>query len=116
MVLTVPAFQWMWTYHDHLLGNHRCYTRERLVAQLEATGFEVRCTTYFQSWLLPLAWVFRRLKAPAGRGTRPDAWVSHGLLTKALRAAAAAEARYLQGNRVPFGFSIIAVAGPGATG
>jgi dolichyl-phosphate beta-glucosyltransferase len=116
MVLTVPAFQWMWTYHDHLLGHYRRYTRERLVAELEAAGLEVRYATYFQSWLLPMAWVFRRVKALAGRGTRPDAWVPPGPLNKALLALAETEARYLQGHRVPFGLSVLAVAGQGTTG
>lgn len=112
MVLTVPAFQWMWTYHDHLLGHYRRYTKARLIAELEAVGLEPERATYFQSWLLPMAWVFRKAKALAGRGTKPDSWVPPGPLNRALLAVADAESRYLSSHSVPFGLSILAVARP----
>jgi len=110
LIVTVPAFQWMWSQHDHILGHYRRYTKPQIRAELEHAGFEVVRTTYFHSWLLPLAWVFRKIRNIVGRGDRPDdAWLP-GPLNRLFSGVATLERRALSGRDLPFGLSLLAVA------
>ena len=40
-VLTMPAYQWMFSYHDRAVGNLRRYTRNELNGVVRAAGFAV---------------------------------------------------------------------------
>jgi 2-polyprenyl-3-methyl-5-hydroxy-6-metoxy-1,4-benzoquinol methylase len=63
-LLTVPAFQTLWSQHDVINGHFRRYTQRRLVALLEAEHFQVTSSGYLFLWaLLPLA--IRRWLYPA---------------------------------------------------
>lgn len=116
LVVTVPAFQWMWSYADHVLGHYRRYTRPQLVDELLQVGFTVERATYFHSWLLPLAWTFRKLRAVTGRTDTADDFRVPGPLNRVLLGLSRTEQRYLVGHDLPFGLSILAVARPpGAT-
>ena len=66
IVLTVPAFQCLWSYHDELNGHYRRYTAGRLRRVLTAAGLEVVRVRYFFFWML-LPMFIRKLvfrKAP----------------------------------------------------
>ena len=55
LYLTVPAFGWLWSSDDELVGHHRRYTTGRLRHLLERHGFEVDYATYcFSPLPLPL--------------------------------------------------------------
>jgi dolichyl-phosphate beta-glucosyltransferase len=109
LVVTVPAFQWMWSYADHVLGHYRRYTKPDLAAELIGAGFEVDKVTYFHSWLLPVAWVFRQLKGIAGKQTADD-FVPPRFLNRWLFRVSRVELRHLRrGGNLPFGLSVLAV-------
>ncbi len=56
MVLTVPAYQWLWSEEDERLHHQRRYTRERLEAAVRRAGWQPVLATYFNSILLaPIA-------------------------------------------------------------
>lgn len=112
LVVTVPAFQWMWSYSDHVLGHYRRYTRGQLVEELTSAGFRVERATYFHSWLLPAAWTFRRLRALTGRTESADDFPVPAPVNRLLLGVSRLEQRFLVGHDLPFGLSVLAVARP----
>jgi dolichyl-phosphate beta-glucosyltransferase len=109
VVVTVPAFDWMWSYADHVLGHYRRYRKRGLERDLRHAGFDVVRVTYFHSWVLPPAWVFRRLGALLNRSSADDFPVP-GPLNRVLLGVTAAERRLLARRDLPFGLSILGIA------
>ena len=54
LLITVPAFQSLWTQHDVFLGHYRRYNRGLLSHHVEAAGLAVANDGYFFLSLLPL--------------------------------------------------------------
>jgi len=110
LVVTVPAFQWMWSYADHVLGHYRRYTRAGLSAELTASGFVLERVSYFHSWLLPIAWAFRKLRSLLRRTDSADDFSVPAPLNRLLLRMALTEARLLKRFNLPFGLSVLGVA------
>jgi SAM-dependent methyltransferase len=67
VLVTVPAFQWLWSGHDAYLGHRRRYTTTRLEATAQGAGVTVeRCCYYFAA-VLPIAAALR-MPAAVRRG------------------------------------------------
>ena len=66
-VVTVPAYRFLWSEHDHALMHRRRYVAGELTRKAREAGLEVVRSTYALGFLLPLA--FGRLLRPA---TPPD--------------------------------------------
>ena len=90
MLVTVPAFNWLWSGHDEFLEHRRRYTRQGLERVLDAAGLEVLKSRYFFAVLLPLVVPLRlwdRLGVKAGRHepksslSRHPRWVNATLAT-----------------------------------
>ena len=112
LIVTVPAFQWMWSYADHVLGHYRRYTSPQLGAELADARFEVERLTYFHSWLLPLAWTFRKLRALTGRTESADDFAVPALVNRVLLRVSRLELKVLARRDLPLGLSVLAVATP----
>ena len=108
-VVTVPAFEWMWSHHDHVLGHYRRYTAPRLRAEAARAGFDIERLSYFHSWLLPPAWLFRKLKGLLGRGDTADDFAMPGPLDRMFSEAARIERSVLTRRDLPFGLSVLGV-------
>jgi hypothetical protein len=54
LVVTVPAYQWLWTGHDAFLRHFRRYTRRQLKECLTDNGLSVERSGYFFASLIPL--------------------------------------------------------------
>lgn len=63
LYLTVPAYNFFWTYWDEILGHKRRYRRSDLIKRLKKTGFAVGRSSYFYSFLVPVALAFRFIKS-----------------------------------------------------
>jgi len=61
VVLTMPAYRWMHSYHDRAVGNLRRYSRGETDALLRAAGFRVELATYWNTLLFPLAVLQRKV-------------------------------------------------------
>lgn len=59
LLLTVPAFQWMWTAHDEIHHHHRRYSKAALQKALEQAGLKIEMVSWFNSILFPIAAVSR---------------------------------------------------------
>ena len=92
LLVTVPAYQWLWSGHDEINHHHRRYTRRSLQRVAEQAGWRQARTTYFNSLLLPVAIVLRVLDRVNTKTTESslDLWVPPEPLQLAARAAARA--------------------------
>jgi SAM-dependent methyltransferase len=109
LFVTVPAYAWLWSRHDELLGHRRRYTARGLRQVAERAGFTVERLTYFNTILAPPIMAVRIVRAALRRPghdlDRPAPW-----LNRALAACFSAEARLLRWTSPPFGISILLVA------
>ena len=71
LMLTVPAFQFLWSPWDDMEKHKRRYTRPDLTALLERTGFEVERATYFFMPLFFAASAVKGLRAARNALTTP---------------------------------------------
>ncbi|MGH7586455.1 MAG: class I SAM-dependent methyltransferase [Gemmatimonadales bacterium] len=71
LLVTVPAYQWLWSGHDEVNRHRRRYTKRRLGAALAAAGVAGARVTYFNGFLLPLA-VLDRLTSRVFRRPAPE--------------------------------------------
>ena len=111
LVVTVPAYDWLWSGEDVISAHRRRYTRGRLLRAAGAAGWEALFCSYFFASVLPgmaaVVWG-RRLASPRWREqTNLDAhprW-----LGGVLEAVTAAEARLVGDERVslPAGASLV---------
>ncbi|HEX5223665.1 MAG TPA: class I SAM-dependent methyltransferase [Solirubrobacteraceae bacterium] len=112
LVVTVPAYQWLWSGHDVINHHHRRYTRASLQRVAEQAGWKLARTTYFNSLLLPVAIVLRVLDRFNTKTTESslDLWVPPEPLNRLLEQPLALEAAAIgRGGRIPAGLSLLAV-------
>lgn len=112
LLVTVPAYQWLWSGHDEVNHHFRRYTRRSLQRAGERAGWQQVRTTYFNSLLLPAAVMLRVLDRFSRKTTESslDLWVPpeplNWLLERPLQLEAALIGR---GGRIPAGLSLLAV-------
>lgn len=113
LLVTVPAYQWLWSRHDVANQHYRRYSRRTLANSLSAAGWHVERTTHFNSLLLPAAVLVRMLERdkPVDDDYRSDLELGSGWLNRLLELPLQAEARWLEsGHTLPAGLSLLAVA------
>jgi SAM-dependent methyltransferase len=65
VLVNVPAYRWLWSYHDDTCETKHRYTRPELVGLFRAAGLDVEFASYANCLSLPLIWARRRLFRPA---------------------------------------------------
>jgi SAM-dependent methyltransferase len=115
LLVTVPAYQWLWSGHDEINHHHRRYTRRSLQRVAEQAGWRQLRTTYFNSLLLPVAIVLRvldRVNRAKTTETSLDLWIPPAPVNWLLERPLALEAALIaHGGRIPAGLSLLAVFG-----
>jgi SAM-dependent methyltransferase len=112
LLVTVPAYQWLWSGHDEVNHHYRRYTQRSLRRVAEQAGWQQVRSTHFNSLLLPVAILLRILDRFSRKTTESslDLWVPpqplNWLLERPLRLEAAVIGR---GGRIPAGLSLLAV-------
>lgn len=110
VVVTVPAFEFLWTAHDDLNHHRRRYTKQRLRSALEASGFRVERLTYFNCYLFPLAVVERIGKRVLHLDSGTDLVLPPERVNRIMRRIFGAERRRLsRGASFPVGLSVLGV-------
>ena len=61
VVINVPAYMWMWSYHDDSCQTKHRYTRPEIDALLRGAGFQERRTTHWNALPFPAVWAKRKL-------------------------------------------------------
>jgi len=109
-VISVPAYQFLWSEHDAALMHRRRYVASGLQRVVESAGFEVPTLNYALCLLFPAA--VGRLARPAKPDDRePEAQIVRvpELVNRALIGLQRLEALALPHVRFPFGLSVVAV-------
>jgi SAM-dependent methyltransferase len=112
LLVTVPAYQWLWSRHDLINHHHRRYSRATLVGAAQSAGWQVERTTHFNSLLLPLAAAMRVVETldRGDKGSSLDLWIPPAPLNWALQQPLRFEAALIgRGLRIPAGLSLLAV-------
>lgn len=103
-VITVPAYQRLWSKHDVEHQHFRRYTATSLREVLQNNGFNVRYIGYWNCFLFPLFFLSRILGI-GGEGSLSSKWIN-AVFSKILRI----ESKLIPRFKLPFGSSVIALA------
>lgn len=49
--ITVPAYQWLWSFHDVIHMHYRRYSRRTIIDVVRKAGFRIEYSSYFNSLL-----------------------------------------------------------------
>lgn len=63
MIITVPAYQWLWSTWDEILKHKKRYTKYNLGAAVKKNGFTIIKSSYVYSFLTLPVFIFRKLKS-----------------------------------------------------
>jgi ubiquinone/menaquinone biosynthesis C-methylase UbiE len=65
LVINVPAYRWMWSYHDDLVATRHRFRRGELAGLLRQAGFAVTLSSYANMLIFPLIIARRKIFVPA---------------------------------------------------
>jgi SAM-dependent methyltransferase len=110
LLVTVPAYQALWSWHDEVNLHFRRYDRWSLRAAAGEAGWDVLRDTHFNSLLLAPAAVVRLAQRRRRTHEHSDLDLTPPVLNGILELPLRLEARLLAaGNRLPAGLSLLAV-------
>jgi SAM-dependent methyltransferase len=109
LILTVPAFPFLWSSHDVQHHHFRRYRRPGLRAKLEQAGLEVQRISYFNTVLFPLIALVRVLKNLTGARSSDEEQVPRPFLNSVLEFLFSSERFLLPRLSFPFGVSLFSV-------
>ena len=66
VIVNVPAYMWMWSYHDDSCQTKHRYTRPEMATLLTGAGFQMTRLTHLNAIAFPLIWAKRKLFRSAG--------------------------------------------------
>jgi ubiquinone/menaquinone biosynthesis C-methylase UbiE len=111
LIITVPAFAWLWSTWDEVLHHKRRYTRQTLEDALAQHGFQVVRISYVYSFLVLPVYLVRLIKSKISQDEyESDFKLSSGLINRIGRFICAVERKIIWSLGIPFGTSLIVVA------
>jgi SAM-dependent methyltransferase len=122
LVITVPAFMWLWSHNDELNAHQRRYTKQELQEKLVPLGFQIERMTYNNFFVFPMAALLILLRR--GAEQEPELGSPHfddesyqvemepapPLLNTILSGVTWTESQILHWFNLPVGTSIICIA------
>ncbi|EKE02635.1 MAG: hypothetical protein ACD_20C00350G0013 [uncultured bacterium] len=111
LVMTVPAFNFLWSNHDDINHHKRRYTLTELTDKVRKNNFKIKCTSYFNTWLFPLIALVRIIKSkiPALKD-KSDLFMLPKTINNILTGLMSSERFLVENSVLPFGVSIIVIA------
>ena len=122
VLISVPAFQWLWSFNDELNAHERRYTKDDLEQKLVAVGFDPVRSTYNNFFIFPMAAgmiLASRLKPQSDElkshyfdedAHQVDMVPTHPVVNTVLTGVGAAESAVLQKVNLPLGTGLISLA------
>jgi SAM-dependent methyltransferase len=110
LLLTVPAFQALWSRHDEVSHHKRRYRRDRLVELVEGAGLQLERCFYFNFLLFVPIFVIRRLLRWLRVQHTSDAALNIGLSNRVLLWIFQRDVDIAARWSPPFGVSLLALA------
>jgi len=111
MLITVPAFEWLWTSHDDFNQHRVRYTKATLRETANRSGFQIEHMEYFFHWTVPGKMVQRAMET-VGSGDPAPPNIPPRPINAALYQLSRVEYAVLRHLRLPFGTSLLAYGRP----
>lgn len=110
-VITVPAYESIWSRHDEIMGHHRRYRKKMLREKFEKAGFRTVKISYCITSMFPVIFIVRLLSRifPPQKNGRKTYSKTSGPLNRILIELLRAESFLLEAVDLPFGCSVAAV-------
>src|SRR3989344_3810834 len=106
LLVTVPAYQWLWSELDVLAMHYRRYNKAKIIRVLESAGFEIEYASYWNAaLLLPAAIVRKGTGKPGYSAFSMPRWIDR-LFFEWVRL----ESRLIPRLTLPFGTSVFVYA------
>ena len=111
-IVTVPAYQWMWSQHDELHMHKRRYTKKTITNLLITNGFSIDYASYLNFFLFLPAVLKRLIGSKIHKTNEIQSPVDKlpAFLNSLFRNVFKLEAYLLPLIRFPFGLSVIVIA------
>ena len=107
LLITVPAYPFLWSRHDELHHHKRRYVARGLRSVIEDAGYRVQYLSYFNTWLFPLIAAARLVGA--GSGHSGDLSMPNRFINALLGGIFSSERVLLGRIAFPFGVSLLAL-------
>lgn len=106
LLITVPAYMWLWSQSDESLHHRRRYSRRELARRAVAGSWEPTISSYFNTALLPPIALARSLRRRTD-GARPELELTPAWLDRLLALPLRLEAGLIErGVSLPTGVSV----------
>lgn len=112
VIITVPAYPWLFSYWDKILGHHRRYSKKVLNDVISQSGLKIIKLSYIFSFLLLPVIFFRLIRSQVFKSSKPqsDFIDLPKFIHQLLFALSCFEQFLLRYINLPFGLSIVVVA------
>ena len=110
LIVTVPAFNWLWGIQDLVTRHKRRYRRKEIVNLLILEGFEVLKSSYFNFFLFFPILLARRTTRFLGLNISSENEINSKPLNLLLKGIFSLEPHLLKHFPLPFGVSILCIA------
>ena len=106
LVLTVPAFRFLWNRHDEINHHFRRYSKKELLKKIPG-NLKVKKASYFNTFLFPVAILD---KLVLSKNKRSYSFNPNSVVNRVLYRIFSAEKPVLRFLNLPFGVSILLIA------
>lgn len=110
LILTVPAFGFLWGIQDVVTGHKRRYSKREILKKLKQEGFEILRSSYFNFFLFFPIFFARRVIHLLGLRVASENEINFPLINFFLRIIFSLEPYILRYFSFPFGVSIFCIA------
>jgi len=110
LLITVPAYMFLWSAHDEIHHHHRRYTRKRLEDIIVKSGLKIKYSTYFNTLLFPIVYSVRLVGKLVNKNQASDANMPSPIVNQLLQYIVQLENLILKLITLPFGVSILVIA------
>jgi SAM-dependent methyltransferase len=109
LLITVPAYQWLFGSHDEFLHHKRRYNAGNLRGKISTAGLVARRLSYFNTLLFPLAALARLKDKMLGSDSPTGTEIPPAAINKLFQAIFSFERMLLPKLNLPFGVSLLCI-------
>ena len=110
LLVTVPAYNFLWAPHDDFNQHRRRYTKKQLIETVLSAPLKIEYSTYFNTFLFPFMAPYRIFTKFVDDNNSMSVSQPPVLLEYVLKNIFSAERRFLPSITFPFGLSVLLVA------
>lgn len=109
VIITVPAYMFLWSSHDAVHEHKRRYTKKELEQKIKISGFNVIKSSYYNTLLFPPIFLARFINKILKIKEHSDAQMPNKFINEVLKGIFSVEKIILKHFNMHFGVSIVMV-------